>query len=145
MWLGQWACLGTKDAAAFILSLPLTIHTCFAGQFWQCSLYFFFLCTKMSTKTFFQHQRSKPSCPVRQTAGDMLAGSCETMLNVAKESFIHFSDVGEKKKACSVLLCRPWHGYLKRLFWSISCFTCKFSLAGGDIQNEITVQTETEQ
>lgn len=45
----------------------------------------------------------------------MLAVSCQMVLNVAKESFIHFSDVGGKN-ACSMLLCRPWRGCLKRLF-----------------------------
>ena len=69
----------------------------------------------MSPKTFFHLRRSKPSCPVRYTARDICAVLCETVLNVAKESFIHFSDVGEEK-ACSVLLCRPQHGCLKRLF-----------------------------
>lgn len=95
--------------------LSLTIHTCFAGWFQQCPLYFFFLCTKMSTKRFFHLQKSKASSPVKQTAGDVLAVSCETVLIVAKESFVHFSAIGEKK-TCSLLLCRPWPGCLKRLF-----------------------------
>lgn len=33
----------------------------------------------------------------------------------------------------------------KKAFLSVSCFTCKSSLAGGDIPNRITVQTEKEQ
>lgn len=45
----------------------------------------------------------------------MLAVLCETVLNVARESFICFSDIGEKK-ACSMLLCKPWHSCLKKLF-----------------------------
>lgn len=71
----------------------------------------------MSTKRFFHLQKSKASSPVKQTAGDVLAVSCETVLIVAKESFVHFSAIGEKK-TCSLLLCRPWPGCLKRLFWA---------------------------
>lgn len=66
-------------------------------------------------KTFFHCQQSKPSCPVRQSAGDLLAVSCETVLNVAKDSLLHFPDAGEEK-VCRMLLCRPQCGCLKRLF-----------------------------
>lgn len=79
------------------------------GDFSSAYLTSFFLCPKTSTKTVFHLQRSKPSCPVRQTARDTLAVWCETLLKVAKESFLQFSDV-EGKKACSMLLRRPWHG-----------------------------------
>lgn len=90
---------------------PLLYTLAFLGGFSSAHFIFFFL----SIKTFFHCQQSKPSCPVRQSAGDLLAVSCETVLNVAKDSLLHFPDAGEEK-VCRMLLCRPQCGCLKRLF-----------------------------
>lgn len=118
---GQWACLGPGDAAFILPSLPCYTHLLSWVVLAVPVLFIFFL----SIKTFFHCQKSKLSCPVRQTPGDFLA--VETVLNVAKDSYLYFSDVGEEK-VCRMLLCRPQCGCLKRFFWAFLASLAKLVL-----------------
>lgn len=115
---------GTWRGSFYLPFSPLLYTLPFLDGFRSARFIFFFL---------FLHQNilSLPevkvilSCPVRQTSRDLLA--VEAVLNVAKDSFLYFSDVGEEK-VCRMLLCRPQCGCLKRLFWAFLASLAKLVL-----------------